>query len=66
MCDSATDLSSVTKHNYSKSETLTIRGSQSDPSPLEFFGFKFLFLDRLPKALGTVLCLLRHLMTLIK
>ena len=33
-------------------EALRGGGGQIDPPPLDFFGFKFLFLDRLSKALA--------------
>ena len=47
-------------HSYSNKWKLKVNprrhrgggGGQSDPHPLDFFGLKFLFLDRLPKALA--------------
>ena len=42
-------------------------GGQSDPPPLDFFGLKFFVPWPITKSFGTtVLCLLTHLLTLIK
>ena len=36
-------------------------GYQIDAPPLEFFGFKFLLLDRLPKALAQLFLVCEHI-----
>ena len=39
----------------------SLEGGQIDPPPLDFFGFKFLLLDRLSKALAQLFLVCEHI-----
>ena len=58
-------ISNNTSHRFRKllpALTLeALRGAQIDPPPLDFFGFKFLLLDRLPKALAQLFLVCEHI-----